>query len=179
MGKLTQIKRTEMLKRGKTLWGFWSDLFYKCSFIFYYIPSWLFCMVQKCTAVRLGLPGEWVLSSCITFMPPFHSWFLRSEHVLMVWEMLVACQITHQLCERRSIIGIDRGGGLHTLRAWQCPKHCLSFVLKKLFHNLPWGFHGSITICFLPLLLWMHAPLTFFLPPLLFILRVNIGTEWV
>lgn len=98
MGKLTQRLKELKCRRGETHWrGIWSYLFYKSSLIFYYIPSWLFCLVQKCTTVPLRFPGERVLPSCITFVPPFHSWFLRSGHIIMIWEVHVAWQITHPL----------------------------------------------------------------------------------
>ena len=124
----TKIERTEMLKGRKHIGGdFWSDLFYRSSLTFYCMPSWLFGLVQNCTAVPWRFPGEWVLSSCVTFVLPFHSWFWRSEHVIMIWETHVVCQITHpllqdQLCERRSITEIDRGlGPCVADRAWWGP----------------------------------------------------------
>lgn len=104
-------------------------------------------VLQKLTYILLHtfltfLPGSEVHSSAIkfhraagTFAPPFHSWFLRSGHVIINWEMHVACQITHpliqhQLHERRSITEIDRILGLCiSHRVWTGSHHSKVSVL--------------------------------------------------
>lgn len=98
MQKLMQrLKKLKCWRERGIRWGgFWSDLFYKSSPIL--LHTFLTSLTgSKVHGSAITIPRG-ALFSWIAFVPPFNSWFIRSKHGIMLWEMHVTCPMTALCC---------------------------------------------------------------------------------